>query len=271
MLLSTEYLSRCYFWHYTKIKWADSILKNGYFYVNCIAEMNDRDEKKLHGGEEHKVHILCFCNCNAEKIPMWYLYSGIDGRGAAVGISSKYMKSFLKQIEVYEDKGLLNKLKWDEDYSIEYGYVFYQKASDKKSVYYRSKWYEMDDSECDSFNKDNYFLKSYPWEYEKEFRIVIKTKSEEMNGKPVYIRLPESYIANMRLRFAPEIKKVDRDMERRFTGLKKIPEDNTTYSKLNIRMNLMKNAKEVIFEDMKYRAKNKQNPQLKGKRFREEK
>ena len=35
------------------------------------------------------------------------------------------------------------------------------------------KWYVVDDIR--SFERDNYFLKAYPWEYEKEFRIIFIT------------------------------------------------------------------------------------------------
>ena len=49
--------------------------------------MNDLREADLHGAEKEDIFVQCFCNSDTEKIPMWYLYGGIVGRGASIGFT----------------------------------------------------------------------------------------------------------------------------------------------------------------------------------------
>ena len=77
-------------------------MKSGYFFASNLAIMNDKNEKELHPNNSESVHALCFCNSNTEKIPMWYLYGGITGKGCALGVTPAKMRDWIRMIkEVY--------------------------------------------------------------------------------------------------------------------------------------------------------------------------
>ena len=92
-------LARNSFWHYTKLSTVEKILESRCIHVSSFAGMNDLDEADLHWEKRGDVFALCFSNTGTEKIPMWYLYSGIDGNGAAIGLTPTSMISFVSSIE----------------------------------------------------------------------------------------------------------------------------------------------------------------------------
>ena len=70
---------------------------------------------------------------------MLYLYSGIDGKGAAIKfkptVMSELLRSFFNKTMVYtlDDRGL----KLGVDYELKYGWVYYQNRSAKSRVKYK--------------------------------------------------------------------------------------------------------------------------------------
>ncbi len=92
--------SQTKFWYYTKVDTVSKILESRSFHVSNLARMNDKAEALLHDSDKEKVHALCFCNSRSEKIPMWYLYAGLSGKGAAIGITpSPDIKMRIKNAE----------------------------------------------------------------------------------------------------------------------------------------------------------------------------
>jgi len=90
------------FWYYTSVDTASKVLDKLCFYVSNLGIMNDLDEAQLHSADKDRVHALCFCNSNTEKISMWYLFAGLAGKGAAVGFTPSVMLEFLHSIdEIY--------------------------------------------------------------------------------------------------------------------------------------------------------------------------
>lgn len=197
---ATEF-SKYSFWYYTSLNTADLILLNKSIYISNIKQMNDVDETNIHQSDNELVHCLCMCNSNTEKIPMWYLYSGITGKGASIGFTPSVLIQLIKSIKTVttvDGKKVLNK---GADFDIEYGWIYYRKGDQKSQVMYKRKWYSISDPE--TFEDKNYFLKSYPWEYEKEFRIVIKNKTKEKYDKLV-IDVSSVY-SKLKVKLAPEI------------------------------------------------------------------
>ena len=184
------------FWNYTSIGNLNDILKSGYFFTSNLAIMNDKNEKELHPNNSESVHALCFCNSNTEKIPMWYLYGGITGKGCALGVTPAKMRDWLRTIkEVYVVVGEGKEKKADteqilsvgKDVSLECGWVFYRKG--QSEIFYRNKWYRLTKDDYKEFENDNFFIKDYPWEYEREFRILIKNKTGK-NHDRLAIKIP---------------------------------------------------------------------------------
>ena len=231
--------SRAGFWQYTRLTTADLILSSSCFRVSNLNGMNDLDEARQHDTERNNIFSLCFCNSDTEKIPMWYLYSGLAGDGAALGFTPARMLSWLHSIKTVratcagqeKDKGDL--LTVGKDIELLFGWVYYQTTTERSRIMYRNKWYNVDD--ISAFQKDNYFIKSYPWEYEKEFRIVFINHTRRAY-EYLFVDIPAEIQAGIKVRLAPELRK---DLFKKFTGLNCIGSTHIpSYSKLSIRMNL---------------------------------
>ena len=170
---------------------------------------------------------------------MWYLYSGLAGDGAALGFTPARMLGWLRSISTVratregqekKDGDLLNVGK---EIEMLFGWVFYEKTTEPTNIMYRNKWYIIDN--ISAFQKDNYFIKSYPWEYEKEFRIVFINHTSKQYDY-LFVDIPADIQLGLKVRLAPELRE---EQFKKFTGLNCIGSSHSpTYSKLSIRMNL---------------------------------
>lgn len=244
------------FWNYTSIGNLNKILESGYFFASNLAIMNDKNEKELHLNNSESVHALCFCNSNTEKIPMWYLYSGITGKGCALGVTPAKMRDWLRTIkEVYVVVGEGKEKKADteqvlsvgKDVSLECGWVFYRKG--KSEIFYKNKWHRITEEDYDEFENDNFFIKDYPWEYEREFRILIKNKTGK-NHDRLAIKIPEKIYPSLKLRLAPELteKKFQSEIKDLEGFQKFFISSKAKESDLKISMDLLNRNKERIHE-----------------------
>ncbi len=240
--------SRYPFWYYTKLSTVEKIISSECFYINSFANMNDLDEADLHWKKRGDVFALCFCNSHTEKIPMWYLYSGIDGSGAALGLSPASMLSFISSIEtafVAEGKFKGEVLKRGEDFDLQCGWVYYNPNNEPDRFLYRNKWYRV--IKPSSFVENNYFLKRYSWEYEREFRIVFINKRKETFQR-LAVPISAKTLSAFRLLLAPEINR--KTVEETIAKYPKIHDHlyrNIEKSNLSINMNLLERNKQTIW------------------------
>lgn len=131
-------LGKMNFWHYTSFERAQQILKGGSFWVSKFSTMNDLAETNMHANAD-SVYCLCFCNANSESIPMWYMYSGIDGQGVALGLKSTIMLDFINAIIDNGVEGIIKEtsdscksapentethLEYGKDFDIKCGWIF---------------------------------------------------------------------------------------------------------------------------------------------------
>ena len=255
------------FWHYTNSDSICKILRNSCFWLNNISGMNDMREADLHRTEKENVFIQCFCNSNTEKIPMWYLYGGIVGRGASIGLTPSVMMNYIRSIRyvtelVKDQEGNFvpgERFYIGKDFELQTGWVFYAISrmadgfmSDKTHmvrVKYRNKFVSIPNAE--EFYKGNYFVKDYPWEYEKEFRLVFINKTGRKIQK-IQVDIPEEFHTQgnrkLKVRLAPEVR-LDKDFE---DYKKRILDDGKGYqisvlkSSLKINMDLLeRNLNEI--------------------------
>ncbi len=236
------------FWHYSKFDTIDKILDSKCFWAGRLDKMNDINETDLHKSDDagKRKYILCFCNSNSEKIPMWYLYGGIQGNGASIGFTPAKMRDFIESINevkaVYDnDKGKKTLIRGN-DFKIAYGWIFYRKTGEKNKINYKNDWYAISDPY--NIEKDNYFIKDYPWNYEKEFRIIIDIDSKE-ECEHVEIAIPDSIYKFLKIKLGPECDS-DTDIFK-YKGYSKWAKAQVLSSELGINMNLLnKNREEVI-------------------------
>ncbi len=233
-----------------------------FFLVSSLDGMNDEHEKKMHSQESATVFALCFSNSAHESIPMWYLYSGITGKGACIRITPLKMDGLLKDLmqgeyvfgasvengEVkVEDKPLL----LHKDYEIEYGWIYYV---GNKEIIYRGDKHELETGDdLESFKSQNYFVKDHEWNYEQEFRIVFRLlKGRDRTKQPpeklaVFFDKWKMVKGNggLSLMLAPEGK--DRDREA-FSKAAEFPHNKVSLSKLQVSMNLVSRNRKSIVE-----------------------
>lgn len=245
--------SRYNFWTYTRLQTAELILASGCFRLSNLKGMNDQEEAAYHAKDQARVFALCFCNSNTEKIPMWYLYSGLSGKGAALGFTAAKMMKWLSSIkEVYavkngQTKADGEKLIVGKNVQLQYGWVYYQKPREPKNISYRNKWYVIDDPAA--FRKDNFFIKSYPWEYEREFRIVfIAEKNTSYDA--LFVDIPDDIRDALKVMLAPELQ--EKQFHKMKKGLKHIGRTHQPiYSNLSIRMNLFERNLDNLLDCLK--------------------
>lgn len=266
------------FCHYTTLDSADKILKDNCFWMSKISETNDKNERKRYQNESD-TFLLCFCCSKTEQIPMWYLYSGINGKGVRLRFTAAKMRDFIRGIKtvnpIYlsENDNSENEhqeLTIDEDFQLEYGWVYYQKYKNKETVKYRNSLYVINDvnkfEEGTGSSGKNFFIKDYEWNYEKEFRIIIKLKdSEKLKNlkKPpdkIEIKLDQKMI---KLMFGPERPSDKEILEK--GGLKKFLLSSSQQSKLNISMGLINKS----IDDFVNYIKNECNNEIKSDDYKQ--
>ena len=186
-----EYLHQNYY-HYTSLAVIDSILKNNSIWVSNVSGMNDLADVKQFGSNQFLYYTLCFSTGVNENLPLWYLYSGIDGQGGRICFSKNNVKSMIQNSKyvlkiIDENKKLLegeeNKvILKPSDYDIRFGDILYVKEPEKGNVslkYNTMTNYNMSREIFADYKKKRVgFIKGLIWYYEKETRIVIKLKGD---------------------------------------------------------------------------------------------
>ena len=264
---NSKTVSGAHFYHYTTEERIKKILDRkekpgkGCFYVNSISHMNDEQEKELHKADGDKVFALCFSQQKEENIPLWYLYGGIMGKGARIDFTSAKMIDLIKGIKyvfpvinnVYgipmPDES--NPLEKGKDFDFSCGWVYYCKNAVKDSdridkIMFRNDLYWLKGSYTE-FSRDNYYVKDYPWNYEKEFRLLFKFK-EKAPSEQIAFYFDRDIFAKARgikIMLAPNAEKSEEDRRHlaNTVGLKETQIEN---SKLKIHFDLFKRNKEDI-------------------------
>ncbi len=253
-------LGKMNFWHYTSFERLQQILKGGSFWVSKFSSMNDLAEANMHASADN-VYCLCFCNTNSESIPMWYMYSGIDGQGVALGLKPTIMLDFINSIIVDGVEGIIKKesdnkcqkpqdylethLQYVNDFDIECGWIFYRNTKVHNRIYYKKKWYHFDNNALPQFEKDNYFIKDYPWNYECEFRIAFINKTG-IDFDHIKVNIPSKIVKKLKSRLAPENNDKSFDSKKQILVEYGIKNRNISPSLLQIKMDILDRNKPSI-------------------------
>ena len=240
------------FCYYTSASTLNKILNTGKIWINSFDRMNDLNEAELHSNDKSDVFALCFCNTHSEKIPMWYLYGGICGDGMRIGLTPSNMLSFIRSIDkVYpiDENNVVSAvpIAVGEELTVSCGWIYYKKTDGL--IKYKNSWYAVDN--YGDFEKSNYYIKDYPWEYENEFRIVIKNNSSRQIER-IAVDVPEFIIQKLKITCAPENSNFESiKLIKELEGFRKYPNNKITHSTLSIKMNLLSRNKESIVDNFK--------------------
>ncbi len=182
-----------YFCHYTSLGNIDCILSNFQLWLNSFENCNDvLDEKQFEMNTDGKKvnykkhYTICFSTGVNENLPLWYLYSGLDGKGGRLRFTDNLVKKAcrLGKFELWEfDENckpvkLVERLEHGKNATFAFKDVLYNRidSSSKVSLKYNTMTnYLIPKNEFDKFEKTYQgFLKGLIWYYEKETRIVVE-------------------------------------------------------------------------------------------------
>lgn len=176
-----EYDHRGYF-HYTKLEIADSILRNREFWLSNVSGFNDTVDSRQFGEGEQPYFSLCFSTGLSENLPLWYLYSGIDGHGARLQVSKTWVRDLIRhgtfhlsRIEDNKAKRIMA-LTIQESMELEFRDVIYAQPRDSC---YALKYNTMTNYQIPTHEFEKYmakhigFCKGLIWYYEKETRLLV--------------------------------------------------------------------------------------------------
>ena len=96
-----RFLHHTKYFHYTDEQVLGKILENKTLRFSWLGnedKWNDGIEKKWYQDNvpDKNIFSLCFSTGTSESLPLWYLYSGIDGKGARLSFGKKEIEQLCK-------------------------------------------------------------------------------------------------------------------------------------------------------------------------------
>ena len=254
-----------YYYTYTSSKNADNILKDERIWFTWLGKKSTNDAMDI---ETYKNKKNCFCSCfstgTKENLPLWYLYSGIDGQGVRLGFPKAWITNLkeINNVELVEvdenDKRKSIEILEKGEFEVEIRDILYigneKEGSNSVQLQHKEVTSEIN---CDLagqlYKKCEGFIKGLIWSYEKETRIQISVLKLLDEKKQYRVELPISDIlSKIQLRLGPETTEEPGNLLR-MEGIKKLEELKIEQSqyKGQIRMGL----KERICRECTYNPK----------------
>ncbi|WP_028504929.1 DUF2971 domain-containing protein [Ruminococcus sp. FC2018] len=224
-----NYMQREYdhsnYYHYTKLCVIDSILEKNQIWASCVKGVNDKTDKKQFGNveQQREYYTLCFSTGVHENLPLWYLYSGKDGKGGRIRFTSQMVKKLIEESTylLYESNGkaLVGEpitLLPNKTFTYSFKDVLYchQEQSNIALKYNTMTNYHISNSEFEELKREfKHFVKGLIWYYEKESRLVIHLENEAKkiiknnpkNDYKVVIAFNDKLKKNISINLAPNI------------------------------------------------------------------
>ena len=245
--------------HYSRTERIGSILESGTFWLSQFNSSNDVTERKF----PRNKFMLCFASGTTENLPLWYLYSGIEGRGARITLAKGSFQSLVKNatysLQTFEKdadgKGHLGEAVDVTDMvHVEQRDIFYS-SRDRIKYNGRQRFSEpkQDDLEplIEKYRVYNpEFCKELIWFYEKETRWIVtlpgdKLRLDDTKDYKITAGIPESIYRYIRVRLAPEFESEEERLEvRAKAGFQKLPDNAVEFSdyKGQIKLGLVQRA-----------------------------
>lgn len=223
------------YFHYTSLKALDAILETKEFIISNVKCFNDKKDSAQFGdeNEQKRFFSLCFSRGTEENLPLWYMYSGVNGKGGRLCFTYNKIQ---KLISDKLDNGELRFSLWEYDYDnhkkinkecdlqndsncrIKLHDVLYSRIEEKDNKKQaRLKFNTMtnngviDAEQLEKYKDNNCgFNKGLIWFYEKEERLLIEINDEtakELDSNKQYAVICKlgDIIKHAKITTAPEI------------------------------------------------------------------
>lgn len=250
-------MNHVYYCHYSTLGNMNKILDSEQLWLSSLENFNDLYEIESAGNKKN-LYALCFSALFSENLPMWYLYGGVTGQGARITFKKSQFNQWLNNLEFI----LINTNTHEtEDYnpvSVEKHDIIY--ASEENNAY-RIKYNggvnkNLSTDEYNSLiEKHRGFVKSLPWFYEKEFRILVSTDDEtsrRLNEQNSYmklgVRLKKEDFKNFDIMLGPESEITDYSPYKGFDKFIKSKIQKSSFDK--IKMNLLRKNQQSIVDNV---------------------
>ncbi len=208
--------------HYTNLNALNSILEYKELWISSVEKFNDKKEIK-NVKDKELFFSICFSTGTSENLALWYLYSGLNGKGGRITFNKSNIKKLIKNatFKLQDVSSLEIVCNLDEsNMDIWFKDVMY--CTDDKSgnnVYLRYNTMtnrRISKNDFDKFRSLYYgFVKSAIWYHEKETRLMVKLKGDAANlvrkGKKINVEYRVVMNFNeipklaFKIRLAPEI------------------------------------------------------------------
>lgn len=213
------------YFHYTKMAVADSILSKGELWFSRLGDnefFNDGVEQQHYQKKYANTFSLCFCTGTSESLPLWYLYSGTDGKGARLSWGSVILKELKALEKVYlfevdEDSNEIDGKARIElqkgDFEVSFGDILYLGKDAEHSGKHRVKYGSgcingISEQNAERIRQEyDEYLKGLIWFYEKETRVQIRVLGQPLDlDKHYKIAVPfsDTMWKNLKVTLAPE-------------------------------------------------------------------
>lgn len=198
----SEYLKREYehteYNHYTDLEAINNILESREFFLSDVRGFNDKKDTEQF--KDRLYFSLCFSTGINENLSLWYLYSGIDGKGGCISFKRNRIRQLIEnaKYELWKFKGLPNKsnaeklcdIKIGKNANIVFADMLYyseeipnkkRKEENMALKYNTMTNYQISKDEFQKFKERNRGkLKNLIWYYEKETRLLIELTDEKL-------------------------------------------------------------------------------------------
>lgn len=178
------------FFHYTSLDSINKILSGKSFLMYHPGQSNDPCEKAI--SEKERKFVLSFSTGIHENIPLWYLYGGINGKGGRLSFTKAQICNMVQnaRYSLIEVKGReqVDGTKEiplsDSDFSRTLqDVVYYERRGNCVTLKYSTMTNNggIPYQEFEKFLEQNReFVKSLPWFYEKETRLLVELTDSMM-------------------------------------------------------------------------------------------
>lgn len=208
--------------HYTNLDSINKILGSKTFRISNVTCFNDMKDQEQFLPQSHLFYTMCFSTGINENLSLWYMYSGMDGRGGRFVFTSSQIKKLLKKAtymlceldERNEQKSNIAILNEGKSMESTFADVIYwhEKGDSIQLKYNTMTNYKLSKSEYKKVRGDLIGReKGIVWYYEKETRLIVKIIGEvAKNIDPhkqyfVEMTIPDEVYRAMKISLAPEI------------------------------------------------------------------